>query len=48
MRGRWGPVNAAIRQALNAISLEEMQEAIIPHDAGTHRFGRETQILAAE
>jgi len=30
MRGRWDPVNEAIRQALAAITLADMQEASIP------------------
>jgi FeS assembly SUF system regulator len=30
VRGRWDPVNAAIRDALSAISLADMQEAAIP------------------
>jgi FeS assembly SUF system regulator len=30
MRGRWDPVNDAIRQALNAITLADMQMAAIP------------------
>ncbi len=30
MRGRWDPVNTAIRQALAAISLADMQNATIP------------------
>lgn len=30
MRGRWDPVNDAIRQALNGITLADMQEAAIP------------------
>lgn len=30
MRGRWDPVNAAIRQALAAITLADMQEAVLP------------------
>ncbi len=30
MAGRWDPVNAAIRAALSAISLADMQEAAIP------------------
>jgi FeS assembly SUF system regulator len=30
MRGRWDPVNDAIQQALNAISLADMQDAAIP------------------
>jgi FeS assembly SUF system regulator len=30
MRGRWDPVNDAIRQALSAITLADMQEAAVP------------------
>jgi FeS assembly SUF system regulator len=30
MRGRWDPVNDAIQQALNGITLADMQEAAIP------------------
>ncbi len=30
VRGRWDPVNAAIHQALSAITLADMQEAAIP------------------
>lgn len=30
MKGRWDPVNNAIQQAMNAISLADMQDAAIP------------------
>ena len=30
MKGRWDPVNDAIQQAMNAISLADMQDAAIP------------------
>jgi len=30
MRGRWDPVNEAIQQALQSITLADMQEASIP------------------
>jgi len=30
MRGRWGPVNEAIQQALSSITLADMQEATLP------------------
>jgi FeS assembly SUF system regulator len=30
MRGRWDPVNAAIRDALTSITLADMQEAALP------------------
>ena len=37
MAGRWDPVNAAIRDALSAISLADMQEAAIPRAFRTPR-----------
>ncbi len=37
MAGRWDPVNTAIREALTAISLSDMQEAAIPRAFRTPR-----------
>lgn len=37
MAGRWDPVNSAIRDALSAISLADMQEAAIPRAFRTPR-----------
>jgi FeS assembly SUF system regulator len=38
VRGRWDPVNAAIRNALAAISLADMQEAALPRFAVSTRL----------
>jgi FeS assembly SUF system regulator len=43
MRGRWNPVNDAIRHALNAITLADMQMASIPT-----AFRTPTTAIAAE
>jgi FeS assembly SUF system regulator len=48
MRGRWDPVNDAIQQALNGISLADMQEAAIPAVFRVPRSERHVSLPAAE
>jgi FeS assembly SUF system regulator len=54
VRGRWDPVNAAVRAALSAITLADMQHALPPHrfaarpDAPTHAPALHAAPLHAE
>ena len=46
MAGRWDPVNTAIREALSAISLADMQEAAIPPAFRTPRAAAASLAIA--